>query len=408
MPDSQKDPQKFTAKEAFSPEFDPETRSQPQASSSNKKEAQETLKKTLDYIKQALPAKGFSKDLPISIYDGKTLIYKAEAGKEPTKNLMTPEKAALLQKTLENPQGLQGSIRIRVGSEKVFHVLDGQIVTDKLGLVAERPSQQQAPQAAVAQENLTAEQRIEMLEKAVQQQQQQIAHLSKQLEKLSRPLPQVAYSKLNTWFKSTQAQIQKTGQSLVEKLSQSLQQNKETLMNQVREFITNNQERVAQTQERVLTQMEATRNQVEIKAGEFALGAMTAATQKVAHLVSEPVAVSPKQSLDPSQAWQQYTQKVQQAHLQEGEKNIVPAQITVSAAQYALTDGHSKRSVLQMIKSDPEYQRINSAQGPKKATQYADLALAKATRLIQQNSSKPQAQKQATAQSTKAPDEPGF
>ena len=94
---SEKDnlPKPFTVRDAFSPEFEPfpEQATTPQTPKANS--VQPSWENLLNSIEQALKAKGFENELPLTIYSGKSIIFKATPGDKPSKNLITPEQTAL-------------------------------------------------------------------------------------------------------------------------------------------------------------------------------------------------------------------------------------------------------------------------------------------------------------------------
>jgi predicted RNase H-like nuclease (RuvC/YqgF family) len=404
MSDSNKNPKDFTAKEAFSQEFDPPKTQSPQTN----------LDDILKKIQQAAQTKGLGANLPIAVYDSKSLVFKGVPGRKPDKNIVHPTQAKLLEKTLETPQNLKGSLRIYVGQEKVFHVKNGQVLADTLGLARQQQAQKDSPQVESSPTPaLSSEQRIAFLEQQIKQQQQQINRLTRHLENLNQTTPKLADPSLGNWFQNLYAQLQDKGKNLIEQLSQSLQQKKEMLMVRVREFITDKKEWADRTQENLLTQVEATRNSMQLKTGEFATGTMIKATQKVADLTGEKFTSLDnlnKYAIPADHYWKLYSDKAMYFREQSGSQPLAPAQLTVAAAQYALQDGLSKRSVLAAIESSPDCRRIKAQQGEKQARQYAELALAKATRLERQGK-QPQlqtAQQQSIQQAKKRQNEPGF
>ncbi len=290
---------------------------------------------------------------------------------------------------------------------------------------------------------MTLSQQIENLEKLVRQQRQQLDLLNQKLDQLLGSSPTIADNQLGNWFKGVYSNISATGQNLVAEISHKIQQNQFLLKTYVSQLVTEATERVSSTVQSAYSQMEsaasATRNAVSVAhdrvldtaaafsntvqavAGEFALGAMTAATEKIASVVGEKrpdgsvvietqtqrleinggnISTAHRTQTDPQALWEKYSQ---------GVEAFVPALLTQAVARNALRDGQTKLTVSEILTADPEFKRIKSKLGVGKASQYADLALGKASRLERlATRTQQQPERHQQAQVQKEQNEPDF
>ncbi len=81
------------------------------------------------------------------VFGNEPTSYKRDPKKGVTQNQMTPEKAALLKKTLEDPQSLDGTLRIYVDGKLAYHVKDKEVKVDTIGLRTLQKVQQKSSQA---------------------------------------------------------------------------------------------------------------------------------------------------------------------------------------------------------------------------------------------------------------------
>ncbi len=360
-----------------------------------------SLESTLNEIQQALDNKQFQGNLPLSISIGRTNVFKAVPGVEPTVNKITPDQVELLQKALQDPQGIQGSVRVYIGNEKVFHVNNGQVIANQLNLPSaqlarsqEAPqqsveakatqsqpspspqSQPQPPQAATPslQDQVTA------LQATIEQQQKQLETLNQKLDQFDKSpvLVVVANEKLNNWLSNIRSKVQAAGSEAVVQVSNKLEQNKASLFSKVQQLFSTAKENVADT-------IHATRDRVNAKASEVVLGAMTAATAKLASTIGEKmpdgsvvvesrsrnqqlevngnsVALKERPQLDAQALWDKYSHGVPQDS---------PPKRTQMVAQNAIRDGITKTVVEDMLKVDPQFQKVQQQQGLGKAQDYA-------------------------------------
>ena len=70
----------------------------------------------------------------LQIYAGSAKVYE-QVGNEVTLNKLEGNTAQKVQQALETPQELEGSVRIMLDGEKVFHVKQGELLENKLSLV---------------------------------------------------------------------------------------------------------------------------------------------------------------------------------------------------------------------------------------------------------------------------------
>lgn len=400
-------------------------------------------KDILSQIHRAIEAGKFQGALPLTIREGwRNTVFKAVPGQEPEINSVTPKQLALIQKAIEDPQGLKGSIRIFVGTEKVFEVDSKKgIVFDKLGLIPERardraldqfsrntqlakpneqtrkmqPVQAQPPQV----EEVSLKDQIERLQALVEQQQKQIESLTSRLDKFaSSPIfsALATVDSVSDWANQISAKIKESGQTAVKQASQELDRNKKTLGNKIREVLTNFRDKTTRqvdvVRDRVSTRIEATQSNVKQQVGDTALKVTGAAVRTVVNAFGEKsadgsklfqssandlfyrvtgdrVTVSERAAIDPQSMWSKYSQGVEAQ---------VPGDFTLATVQNAVRAGEVRQNVLQMLSADPEVKRIQNARGAAAAKQYSELAFAtvsKSLKVTERQQPQKQAERQA-------------
>lgn len=364
----------------------------------------------LSEIDNKLKAQEFQGALPLSVRIGSSVVFKAILGQEPTINKITPAQFALLQQAIADPQGILGSVRIYVGKENVFHVTDGVVKEDKLGLAPTKQFTQENTQA-IAQVNQSQTQsaslqdQITALQTTVERQQQQIDALNQRLNQIVDSSVFVANEKLSNWFSNVRSKVQTAGQSAVAQVSDKLEQNKAALVSKAQEFLTSVKESVTDT-------LHAALNNVQAQAGEMTLGAMNAATAKLASVIGEKlpdgsfviesrdrnqrlevsgnnVALQSRPQLDAQALWNNYSQGIPQDR---------PIQRTLAVAQNAMRDGMTRTAVEDMLYADPQFQKVQQDQGLNKAQEYARQMTRSASRREQQ-ALEPQQQQRSFRQS---------
>ncbi|NDJ26134.1 hypothetical protein GS682_32085 [Nostoc sp. B(2019)] len=215
----------------------------------------------------------------IHIFSGSAKVYQASPGKEPTRNLIMPETVDALQKAFSDPNNTQGSIVIKIGSEKVFQVKDQQVKLDKLGL-SESLAQAQKPVVPVeleqgeevkyqvynipalvdqvkelqqklqSQESQTPDAiaklsaQVDELAKSLEKQQQLIDKTQKALSKLEqRPAPS-QNSKLQNWIGKIESKVKDTVKDWAEKVKEAITPETTKLKNQIEDLKTQLNQRV--------------------------------------------------------------------------------------------------------------------------------------------------------------------
>ncbi|GAX39000.1 hypothetical protein [Nodularia sp. NIES-3585] len=186
----------------------------------------------------------------ISIFTSNKLVYKGAVDQEPLKNEITPELVETLDKALSEPQNLQGSIRIMIGNEKLLHLRDGEVISDKLGLLENQAQQQTQSQAQkseipksiddLQQQLNSLQQKVEEqqmlidsqpnqssaisnLMEAFERQQKTIDNLQKGLENIiNRRNSNITNSRLQNWVGNIESKVKQTSSNLFEKVKSAL------------------------------------------------------------------------------------------------------------------------------------------------------------------------------------------
>ncbi|MBD6620631.1 hypothetical protein FNW02_33895 [Komarekiella sp. 'clone 1'] len=215
----------------------------------------------------------------IHIFSGPAKVYQASPGKDPTRNLITPETVDALQKAFSDPKNTQGSIVIKIGSEKVFQVKNQKLEVDKLGL-SESLAQAQKPVVPVEREegeqvkyqvyNIPAlAEQVKELQQKVQSQESQtpdaIAKLTSQVDELAKSLErqqeliektQLALSKLEqrpapsqnsklqNWIGKIESKVKDTVKDWVDKAKDAITPETTKLKNQIEDLKTQLNQRV--------------------------------------------------------------------------------------------------------------------------------------------------------------------
>lgn len=413
----------------------------------------DSLESTLNKLEQALRVKGLQSNLPINITIGNTSVFKGVLGQEPTVNKITPEQAAILQKTLQDPRGLEGAVRIKVGNETVFHARNGKLEVDKLGLTTpqqaqtqsspQQSNQNQSSQPTQAQPSQVTppslQEQISQLQSTIQQQQQQLEVLNHKLNRYSNSPIVAASARLSNWFGNLRDKVYSSGQEMVSQLSNQLQQNREKLSNKIQEMrsqvssqiqqgkenitaktqematqfrqskeniTAKTQEVYANTKENVVDGVHATRDRLHAKTSSVVLGAMTSATAKLASSIGEKLpdgsVVVENRNLNQrlevsgnSVALKQRPQVDAQALWDKYSQDVSPERPIIRSqvvAQKALNDGMTKTAVEDMLSADPKFKQVQQEQGLGKAQEYAKKMTRSATRQEQQTNQPPQQQ----------------
>lgn len=160
------------------------------------------------------------------IYDHSTGVAKADAQpyRPPTRQQLDK-----LQKALNDPQQVEGSVKLKVGNETAYKVRDGEVEVDKYGL---QPQQQQQRSAG---RELSLNERVERLEQRVVQLDERMERLEQKLDNLQPRRPAVQNQQLNQFLQRTSSQI-----------AQTIGESRDRIMEAARNFKQNLSDRLQQ------------------------------------------------------------------------------------------------------------------------------------------------------------------
>lgn len=221
-----------------------------------KRDYLEILESLLKLIHARAKEKGLDPSKDIHIYSSSSKVYQGTLGESPSKNLLTPTIVENLEKALSEPKNSQGAISIKIGNEKIFHVKNGEVLTDKLGLAPRSQKKEVVSneriysvealqkQVAVLQSKLESQQKlvdslkknelspeslselaaqVAEMGKFLEKQQQLIDHTQKALSQVNeRFLPQVQNTVLKNWVGSVERQVKKTAKNAFERIKDAL------------------------------------------------------------------------------------------------------------------------------------------------------------------------------------------
>lgn len=256
------------------------------------RQIQEDYMRVLDSILKRIHQRtGKEKSPVISIVYGSTAEYKSHPKEGVTKNRMNPDKVAQLQKALEDPQNLQGSLRVYVDGKLAYHNKDGQVKQDTLGLASmqkvvrepQQPAQQStqarlmAPLAVIPPEQrvssmveqkapLTLEvlqEQIDTLKSEMAELRQIVAKMGQRLEQFSRyePPTPTADPKLSNWLGSVGAAIRSTSQELSQRLGQMAQSLQSQAADKAQGLKTQVATQVQEVRQQTVTQVQQVQQQ---------------------------------------------------------------------------------------------------------------------------------------------------
>lgn len=221
-----------------------------------KRDYLDILESLLKLIHAKAKEKGLDPSKDVSIYSSSSKVYQGTLGESPSKNLLTPTIVENLKKALSDPKNSQGAISIKIGNEKVFHIKNGEVLTDKLGLapplqknkvatkertysvealgkqvqvLQKKLSEQQKLVDSIKSEKLSPESLSELaaqvaeMGKSLEKQQQLIENTQKALSQVNQGfLPQVQNTVLQNWVGSVERQVKKTASNAFERLKDAL------------------------------------------------------------------------------------------------------------------------------------------------------------------------------------------
>ncbi|MHC5770785.1 MAG: hypothetical protein ACYTXI_35450 [Nostoc sp.] len=221
-----------------------------------KRDYLEILESLLKLIHAKAKEKGLDPSKDVHIYSSSRKVYQGTLGESPSKNLLTPTIVENLKKALSDPKNSQGAISIKIGNEKVFHIKNGEVLTDKLGLTPRTQKNEVVSneriysvealqkQVAVLQSKLESQQKlvdslkkneqtpeslselaaqVSEMGKSLEKQQQLIENTQKALSQVNeRFLPQVQNTVLQNWVGSVERQVKKTAKNVFERVLDAL------------------------------------------------------------------------------------------------------------------------------------------------------------------------------------------
>ncbi|MHC0068353.1 hypothetical protein ACWATR_36735 [Nostoc sp. UIC 10890] len=221
-----------------------------------KRDYLEILESLLKLIHAKAKEKGLDPSKDVHIYSSSSKVYQGTLGESPSKNLLTPTIVENLKKALSDPKNSQGAISIKIGNEKVFHIKNGEVLTDKLGLapasqknkvvsneriysvealgkqvqvLQKKLSEQQKLVNSIKSEQLSPESlsqlaaQVAEMGKSLEKQQQLIENTQKALSQVNeRFLPQVQNTVLQNWVGSVERQVKKTAKNAFERVLDAL------------------------------------------------------------------------------------------------------------------------------------------------------------------------------------------
>lgn len=264
---------------------------------SEAKQVQHDYLEILNDILNKLSEKGKFQELDtsknLSIYVGSKPKYKIGSDGEISVNLMTPELVETIKTSINDPQNLKGSVRIMVGSQKVYHAKDGKVLTDKLGLNQTQLQSQQAKSVEQSSSLENLQKQVEALQQKVQEQQsvidrfvkqenssvestqklstdlanlkqafdtqqKTIEQLQKGLEAINKKnLPNVKNESLSKWLNSIESKAKNTAKNLYKQVKTALTPKVDKVKAQLETQIVTLKEQINQQMESVKAEMKS-------------------------------------------------------------------------------------------------------------------------------------------------------
>jgi len=181
----------------------------------------DVISKIVDTAKAAGKLNLASTEQPaIQVFVGAKKVYEQVLGQRSTGNVITPEQVGQVKKALEEPQNVKGSVRIKIGSETVYHVKNGEVITDNLGLAKAQTAIQEAKTTQTVEAPKTLEAQIAALQAIVEKQGQRIEVLEQKLEQLTSSLASVQVSNptLSRWMNAINNSLSSSARELKEKV----------------------------------------------------------------------------------------------------------------------------------------------------------------------------------------------
>jgi hypothetical protein len=224
----------------------------------------EILDAILRQIRSKGQFQGVDTSKAVTIIVDKQKVHRVGNSQSTSFSTITPEQVDKLNQALQNPQALQGAIKIYIGNNKVYHANNGKLLTDKLGL---SPRQEQSATSTTSA-TLTPKklrQQLDAVASQVKQQQstiptrsnavsvkqlqlevgslsQQIAQLESSVSRLNKGLESlsahqeptsVKNSRLQTWLKEGSTKVKTVAQSWLAQVKKFLVPEVEQIRKQI-------------------------------------------------------------------------------------------------------------------------------------------------------------------------------
>jgi hypothetical protein len=384
-------------------------------------EQQTLLTEILQRIRQQAILSGYADPyVPIVVRHGNRRLFEAISGEAPRCNRIQPEHLVLLQAALERPETVQGTFKIFIGDEEVYRIQAGVVTTDLLGLAAQTREHETATQSnpsdpqtqAEISNAVSTESPIEQTASSIEQKSQtngnfsemrstNISEASLQTSTTANSSPpevQAVRSQSTSPTNPLQPDLDRLQTQL-----QQLEQRIQGLTDQLQSVQSSPARWLAQTEQNIQSWARSLGQTVKRAMAEPMIRSMEAGLRRSVKLFGEMQAdgsisydskrdqryvidgnhiavsgrdtgqsTSPIQSAavmqTPAQLWNHYAQGI------EGS----PSQIAMQAVRRALSDCIPTKDVMQMLHSDPQYQRIEAQQGGQAARRYAELVVGRA------------------------------
>ena len=266
-----------------------------------KRDYLEILESLLKLIHAKAKEKGLDPSKDVHIYSSSSKVYQGTLGESPSKNLLTPTIVENLKKALSDPKNSQGAISIKIGNEKVFHIKNGEVLTDKLGLA---PASQKnkvvsneriysvealGKQVQVLQKKLSEQQKLvdsikseQFSPESLSQLAAQVAEMSKSLEKQQqlientqkalsqvneRFLPQVQNTVLQNWVGTVENKVKQTAKNVFEWVKDALTPEVTKLRKEITSLKSQINEQITSFKDEVKYQTDSVRNELNQQVG---------------------------------------------------------------------------------------------------------------------------------------------
>lgn len=328
----------------------------------------------------------------ISVQAGRPIIYRGVPGQEPVSQDIPIESIQKVLQAVENPQALNGTVKLSVDGDVAFYNQKGNVAQDTYKL-AEQPSIAQKPEVTQSSQPEAAKPasdidllkgRVEQLEALVARQQRHIHSLEQRTNVIdSAPILKVG-NKLGNWLEDVRNKVGKTLQQTGEHLSKRMEQDKnllesyKTALQTARQEIASAYNQVQTAYDKGADRHHAVNNAV-FKAAQGVAGQVVDAAKyanaAVAKHQSQPTLANTHQiPQEPpvfraSDLWKHYSEKVNVAG---------PFQTATAVAQAAWREGVAEADIRKILAANPVLSQFG-----KKAQELVELPLRQVTRAVQ-------------------------